>query len=189
MGTSTVEKTQRASKKAAIIQSSYIPWKGYFDVINYVDDFVLFDDVQFTRRDWRNRNKLKTPNGTIWLTIPVEVKGKYLQPIKETAIASPEWANNHFQSWKHSYSKSPYWKENEKWLQDLYKQAGELKLLSHVNHLFIKAICDKLSIETKLHWSSDFQLAEGKTERLLSICQQLGSKEYLSGPAAKVYLT
>jgi hypothetical protein len=70
-------------KKVAILQSNYIPWKGYFDLINMVDEFILYDDMQYTRRDWRNRNKIKTPQGLQWLTIPVEIKGKFFQKINE----------------------------------------------------------------------------------------------------------
>ena len=174
--------------KVAIIQSSYIPWKGYFDLINAVDHFVLFDDVQYTRRDWRNRNKVKTANGPTWLTIPVEVKGKYFQRIRDTKIADNAWADNHFHTIKHSYSKAECWKQSEKWLQSLYEQASQFEFLSEVNHLFITSICERLGIKTTMHWSSDFTLAEGKSEKLLSICEQLHGSSYVSGPAAKGYL-
>ena len=90
----------RASKKIAIVQSNYVPWKGYFDLIASVDEFVLYDDMQFTRRDWRNRNLIKTPRGTHWLTVPVLSKGKYSQKISETKIDGSEWALNH---WKTIY--------------------------------------------------------------------------------------
>ena len=78
-------------KTIAIIQSNYIPWKGYFDIIHRVDEFILLDDVQYTRRDWRNRNRIKSPQGTIWLTIPVNVKNHYTQPIKDIIISDPKW--------------------------------------------------------------------------------------------------
>ena len=81
--------------KVAIVQSNYIPWKGYFDLIAAVDEFVIYDDVQYTRRDWRNRNKIKTPHGLLWLTVPVQVKGKYLQRIRDAEIADPNWAKEH----------------------------------------------------------------------------------------------
>ena len=74
-------------KRIAILQSDYIPWKGYFDIINSVDEFIIYDDVQYTRRDWRNRNILKTASGIRWITIPIEVKGKFTQAINETRIA------------------------------------------------------------------------------------------------------
>ena len=79
-------------KRVAILQSNYIPWKGYFDLINSVDEFVLYDDCQYTRQDWRNRNRIKTPNGTRWLTIPVTVDGLYEQRLDETEVADPDWA-------------------------------------------------------------------------------------------------
>ena len=81
-------------KKVAILQSNYIPWKGYFDLINMVDEFILYDDMQYTRRDWRNRNKIKTPQGLQWLTIPVEIKGKFFQKINETKVSEKDWAKN-----------------------------------------------------------------------------------------------
>src|ERR1700704_673419 len=97
-------------KKVAIVQSNYIPWKGYFDMIAAVDEFILFDDVQYTRRDWRNRNLIKTPNGLKWLTIPVEVKGKYEQTIRETRIAD-EWQRSHWGALEQNYRKAAHFGE------------------------------------------------------------------------------
>src|SRR6266576_2014989 len=91
-----------SGKRVAIVQSSYIPWKGYFDLINLVDEFVLYDDRQFTKRDWRNRNRIKTPDGVQWLTIPVNVKGKYHQRIDETTISDPDWAERHWKTLVHN---------------------------------------------------------------------------------------
>ena len=88
--------TTLPTKKVAIVQSNYIPWKGYFDLINLVDEFILFDDMQYTRRDWRNRNLIKTSDGPKWLTIPVAVKGNYFQKIKDTTISDPVWARKHW---------------------------------------------------------------------------------------------
>src|SRR5438046_4323553 len=96
------------ARKAAIVQSNYIPWKGYFDLIRRVDEFILYDDVQYTRRDWRNRNLIKTPQGLRWLTIPVEVKGKYYQSIRDTKIADPVWAASHWQTIVHNYGRAPH---------------------------------------------------------------------------------
>ena len=92
-------------KRIAITQSNYIPWKGYFDLIDSVDEFVLYDDMQYTKRDWRNRNKISTPHGLKWLTIPVNVKGKFNQKINETTISDKSWSAEHFQTIKHFYSK------------------------------------------------------------------------------------
>lgn len=185
-----VENRVSAHKKVAIIQSNYIPWKGYFDIINSVDEFILYDDVQYTRRDWRNRNKIKTPNGAIWLTIPVLVKGKYFQAIKETQISDPSWANDHWKAIAHNYARAPYFRHYSDLFEGLYREAGKLELLSQVNYLFIKAICDLLGIQARLSWSMDYSLdmqAE-RTERLIQLCKQVDAVEYLSGPSAKDYM-
>ncbi len=95
------------TKSVAIVQSNYVPWKGYFDMVRGVDEFILYDDAQYTRRDWRNRNRIKTPHGTQWLTVPVEVTGKYLQKIRETRISDPNWARRHWQTLKSCYGTAP----------------------------------------------------------------------------------
>lgn len=173
-------------KKIAILQSNYIPWKGYFDMINMVDEFILYDDMQYTRRDWRNRNKIKTPNGLIWLTIPVEVKGKYFQKISETKVNEKDWAKKHWQSITHNYSKSKYFKEYKDVFEELYLNCHE-EYLSQINYKFIVAINKILGIKTKIRWSSEFKLVDGQTEKLLGICKDCDTDIYLSGPAAKDY--
>ncbi|MBX9690071.1 MAG: WbqC family protein [Candidatus Obscuribacterales bacterium] len=183
-----MSETMTKPVKVAILQSSYIPWKGYFDQINSVDAFVLYDCVQFTRRDWRNRNKIKTPHGLHWLSIPVEVKGKYFQSIFDTKIADKSWAQEHFLSLKHHYAKANHFQDYEAELKEIYGEAAEIESLSKVNHLFLSRICKWLGINTPLRWADEFTLAEGKTERLFGICKSLNADIYISGPAAKDYL-
>ena len=175
-------------KRVGIIQSNYIPWKGYFDFIACVDEFVLLDEVQYTRRDWRNRNKIKTADGLHWLTIPVDVSGKYTQTIEQTKIADPNWAGEHLASLRHAYARAPHAKEQWPWLQPLYETAAQLPMLTAVNELFIRAIAERLGIDTKISRSSDYGGAEGKNERLLAICAGAGASVYLSGPAAASYI-
>lgn len=174
-------------KRVAIVQSNYIPWKGYFDLINSVDEFIIYDDMQYTRRDWRNRNKIKTSNGSIWLTIPVLVKGKYFQKIKETQISDPNWYKNHWNSLKHNYSRARYFKYYESRIIEMYMASPET-YLSQLNYRFIKTICDLLNIKTKISWSADYNVIDGKTERLVEICRQAGATEYFSGPSARDYI-
>ena len=174
-------------KKIAILQSNYIPWKGYFDMINLVDEFILFDDMQYTRRDWRNRNKIKTENGARWITIPVEVKGKYLQKIKDTVVSDAAWNHKHWDSIVHSYSRAKYFGKYKEIFEELYLGCSE-KYLSRINHRFLVAICKLLGIGTKITWSMDYRLTEGKTERLVDLCKQAGADEYISGPSAKGYI-
>ena len=175
------------SKKIAISQSNYIPWKGYFDMISYVDEFVLYDDMQYTKRDWRNRNKIQTKNGPQWLTIPVEVKGKYLQKINETMVVDQSWRKKHWASICQNYSKARYFKLYEEIFRVIYLESSEV-YLSKINFLFLEAICSILNINTKLTFSSDFVLVEGKTEKLLGICKALDATVYVTGPAAGSYL-
>lgn len=173
-------------KKIAILQSNYIPWKGYFDLINMVDEFILYDDMQYTKRDWRNRNKIKTPQGLKWLSIPVEVKGKYFQKISETKINEKHWGKKHWDIIKQNYSKAPYFKEYKDIFEKLYLDNTE-ELLSQINHRFIVVICDILGITTKIRWSSEFHLIDGQTEKLLGICKDCDADLYLSGASAQSY--
>jgi len=174
-------------KKIAILQSSYIPWKGYFDLINSVDEFILYDDMQYTKRDWRNRNKIQTQQGLKWMSIPVEVKGKYFQKISETKISEKDWAKKHWQQIKQNYSKAPYFKEYKDVFEEMYLTCSE-EYLSQINYKFIVAICKILGITTNIRWSNEFKLIDGQTEKLLSICKDCDAGVYISGPSAKDYL-
>ena len=177
------------SKVVAICQSNYIPWKGYFDMINMADVFVLYDDMQYTRRDWRNRNKIMTSSGLQWLTIPVNVKGKYYQKINETKVTDKTWALKHWIRIKQAYGKSEFFSVYNAILEDIYlNKLLSLEHLSEINQLMIKAICEILDIKTKIISSAVFQLTEDRNERLLGICHTLGATTYLSGPAAKEYM-
>ncbi|HZP94408.1 MAG TPA: WbqC family protein [Burkholderiales bacterium] len=176
------------ARTAVVVQSSYIPWKGYFDLIGSADEFVLFDDVQYTRRDWRNRNRIKTAQGIAWLTIPVAVKGKYHQRIRDTRVSDPGWARRHWATLVQAYSKAPYFREGRDRFEPLYLGMTE-QSLSLINRRFIDEICDILGIRTRISWSMDYELKEeGKNERLLGLCKALGCNRYLSGPSARGYL-
>lgn len=174
-------------KSVAIIQSSYIPWKGYFDIIRSVDEFVFLDDAQFTRRDWRNRNLIKTASGPLWLTIPVVSKGRYEQTIDETQIAAP-WADKHWTALRLNYGKAAYFRDMAPAVKALYDAASCETMLSRVNHTMITGICAILGITTEIRWSRDYPVSGTKTDRLLSICRAMGATKYLSGPSAASYL-
>jgi len=174
-------------KTVAIVQSNYIPWKGYFDLINSVDEFVLYDDMQYTRRDWRNRNLIKTPRGLEWLTIPVVVKGRYLQKIRETVVSDPDWPRKHWATLVHNYGKAPCFREYQAVFEELYASI-EGDSLSRINFRFIEAVCGLIGIRSRLTWSMDYELVEGKTERLVGLCKAAGATHYLSGPSARDYI-
>lgn len=175
-------------KKVAILQSNYIPWKGYFDIINMVDEFILYDDMQYTRRDWRNRNKIVTPNGLLWLSIPVENKGKFYQKINETKVIDKKWIDKHWRSIQLNYSKSKYFNEYADRIRDIYEKCRTEEYLSLINYRFLTEICDILGIKTSITWSSAYDLVDGKTERLVGLVKAAKGDYYLSGPAAKDYI-
>lgn len=174
-----------SNKKIAILQSNYIPWKGYFDIINMVDEFVFYDEVQYTKNDWRNRNKIPTKQGLHWLTIPVRHK-ELDQKIIDTKVADNRWPIKHWRTIKQNYAKAPYFQQYEKIFEDFYLN-NEEENLSQINFELIKIINSILGITTPMHWSNDFNLINGQTEKLLDICKQLAADTYLSGPAAKNY--
>lgn len=174
-------------KKVAILQSNYIPWKGYFDIIASVDEFIIYDDMQYTRRDWRNRNLIKTPLGVQWLTVPVKVKGKYEQKIKDTLIDGSTWAQAHWMALSLNYRRATFFQEIATWLEPLYIDKSYTHI-SQLNRTFIEAICNYLGIKTIITNSWEYSLIEGKTELLVDICRQTSGTEYISGPSAKTYI-
>ena len=171
-------------KKVAVIQSNYIPWRGYFDIISEVDTFVFLDDVQMTKRDWRTRNRIKTSNGSIWLTVPV-VGGRH-QLIHEARIADNGWQRRHLKSLQLNFASAPYFQDYEPLLDWLYEQPHEN--LSEFNRETTSKICDTLGIGTELVSSMDLATNGSKTDRLISICREVGATSYLSGPAARSYI-
>ncbi len=173
-------------KKVAILQSNYIPWKGYFDMIAAVDEFILYDDMQYTKNDWRNRNQIKTPQGVQWLTVPVRLKGEFGQTIRDAEIDGERWRSLHWKSLNANYRRAKHFAEVAALIEPLYQNS--YRTISELNRAFIETICAYLGITTKISNSWDYQLIEGKTERLSNLCQQAGAMEYISGPAAKDYI-
>jgi hypothetical protein len=170
-----------------ISQSNYLPWLGYFYSINNVDIFVVYDEVQYTKRDWRNRNLILTPNGLRWLSIPVYVKGNFFQKINEAKVSDKNWNLKHWNVIKENYRNAKYFNEISMWLEPLYKDCNS-NYLSEINLVFIKAICEYLKINTKIVNSHKVDLLLDKNERLVKICKELSITKYYSGPSAKKYL-
>jgi len=175
-----------SAKKIAILQSNYIPWKGYFDIIGMVDEFIIYDEVQYTKNDWRNRNKIKTPVGLQWITVAVYQKSLQ-QKISETEISNRKWGVKGWNSIKANYAKAPYFKTHSPLFEEFYHTAKSTRL-SEINVALIKLICDQLGIPTLITNSADYSLTGDPTEKLINLCKQAGASSYLSGPAAKNYL-
>ncbi|MFC4893236.1 WbqC family protein [Streptosporangium amethystogenes subsp. fukuiense] len=173
-------------KRVAIVQSNYIPWKGYFDLIAHVDEFVLLDEVQYTDRDWRNRNRIKTAAGPRWLSIPL-THGPRSRLINEMVIADPNWNIMHWRALTQAYRKAAYFDEFAPALEALYYGCRDDRL-SGINRHFLEGLCSVLGIRADLRWSTDYVTTGSKTERLVDLCQKAGAHEYITGPTARAYL-
>jgi hypothetical protein len=173
-------------KKVAVIQSNYIPWKGYFDIIHDVDLFVFYDDVQYTKNDWRNRNKLKTAHGISWMTIPV---GKRIDRlINEVEICDNAWQKKHWNIIKNSYSRTPYFKLYQEFFEFVFLES-EWEKLSTLNHYLIEKISkDYLDIQAEFRDSQKYNAQGEKLERLVDLLIKVGATTYISGPSARRYI-
>jgi hypothetical protein len=174
-------------KRVAILQSNYIPWKGYFDIIHRVDEFILYDDVQYTKNDWRNRNLIKTSQGKKWLTIPVTV-GSLHDKINEVRIADAGWGVRHWETIRNNYRHAPFFRDYHETFERLFLNATE-PLLCTINYRFLAAMLEILGVQTRLTQSTEYgSLAGRSTERVVNLCRAAGATHYLSGPAAKAYI-
>ncbi len=148
---------------------------------------MIYDDVQYTRRDWRNRNRIKTAAGPRWLTIPVQVKGRYHQRICEVTVSDPGWAAQHWKSIQHAYARAPYFAQYAEALEALYQSCTE-PALTTLNERFLRELCAWFNITTPIIRSEAFALPDDRSERLIEMCRQLNATHYLSGPSAKAYI-
>lgn len=171
----------------AVLQPSFIPWLGYFDQIARTDAFVFLDDVQYTRRDWRNRNRIRTPSGWMWLTVPVQTRGKFDQSLLETRIDhSTDWRTKHLQALRHNYARAPYFDLVFPELENTYKKDSAmlvdfcLEMLAVINKM--------LGLQPVTHRSSELNIEGQKADKILSICKALNADEYLTGDLARDYL-
>jgi len=172
--------------KVGIIQSSYVPWRGYFDLMASVDAFVFYDDVQYSKGDWRNRNRIKTIRGIEWLTVPVH-HNKLKKKINETTIDyNRPWQKKHCLKLRESYQDAKY--SDEMLGLASVIQSSHFETISELNTNLIGSICTYLEISTPTCFSSEFSLSGTKTDRLIDLLKKLNASTYLSGPSADAYL-
>jgi len=173
-----------------ILQPSYIPWRGYFHLIQKADVFVFYDDVQYDRHGWRNRNRIKTPAGPKWLTIPLHSTGN---PLHDTRICDmrtveeANWRIKHFETLRHNYAKAPYFADYRPMLERWYAEPAPL--LADFTIRSTIDLAHALGItKTRFLRSSSLSCTGSKSERLLQLLKRLQATNYLSGPAARDYL-
>lgn len=181
------------ARTVVITQSNYIPWRGYFDLIRQADELVLLDSVQYTRRDWRNRNRIKTREGSQWLTIPVVSKGAFTQPIDATQVFDPGWAESHIRALEFNYRRAACFEAVAPKLFGLLREAASFSLLSQANRFLLEAISAWLGVHVPVRFDREvmpgYDLADlNASERLAGLAEAVGANCYISGPAAKAYL-
>jgi hypothetical protein len=179
--------------RVAIVQSSYIPWRGYFSLIRRADRFIFLDSVQFTRRDWRSRNRIKTAQGTIWLTVPVRQRGNYHAAIDRIEIATPDWAERHLRTIEAAYHRAPGYDVHGPAIAAAYREVARVTRLSEVNQRLTAVCCGLLGIATSLGRDGDLLGRDAleradPTDRLVALAAAAGATTYISGPTARAYL-
>ncbi len=173
--------------RVVILQPGYLPWLGFFDQMYKSDVFVIYDDVQYDKHGWRNRNRIKTAQGIQWLTVPILTKGKDRPLVKDVLINSKmEWRQTHLRSIKQNYSRAAFFDTYFDMLENIY--AKEWKYLIDVDMAFIFALMEKLGLTRRIEFSSSLGISGGETQRLVDICLHFRATDYLTGDAAKDYL-
>ena len=172
--------------RVVVNQSNYLPWKGYFDLISEADIFVFYDDVQYTKNDWRNRNRIKTPNGSEWITVPV---GQSLDRLVcEVKLEDPRWQAKHWKTVEQNYRKAPHFERYRAFFEDVYLKRT-WTTLAELNHHLIREIATSfLGLRPEFIDSRQFKPEGAKLDRLLDLLKQVGTGHYISGPAARAYI-
>lgn len=175
--------------RVGVIQSCYLPWRGFFDFVASVDKFIFLDDIQYTRRDWRNRNQLKTKNGLVWISVPVKYGARGTQAIDQTQVdysGVEDWRVRHLNLLQQHYANAPHYAAARSLLEAAF--AFQDRTISELNIRLVRSVCDYLGIRTELAESRALHAEGAKTDRLIDILRKVGATRYLSGASADAYL-
>jgi hypothetical protein len=176
----------RPQKVIACHQPVYLPFAGFFQKMARVDEFVFMDFVQLNKRSWQVRNRIKTRAGATWLSVPVEVKGKYHQLIRDTRVVDDGWRRKHWEALRHNYHDAPFWNDYAGWLEATYARPWEW--LADLNLHLVAAIREALGVTTPIRDVSGLTFAGQKTDLILDICRQVGASAYISSDGEAAYI-
>ena len=174
-------------KRAAIIQTAYLPWKGFFDLIGRCEVYIIYDSAGFSKGHWHNRNRIKRGHGSPWLTIPVKTADRLGQPIDEVTVADG-WAERHWGIIAQSYASSEYFNTESGELKQLFESLAHEPLLTRINETFLRWFTQRLGLKTEILRDRAFSFSGHPTERLVQLCKAVAATHYLSGPSAREYL-
>jgi len=173
--------------KAAIHQLQYWPGLRFFAKMRQADLFIYLDDVQYEKREFQNRNRIRTPRGWQYLTAPVISKGRFSQKINEVELENTAaWAADHLQAIKLNYARAPFFKEHLPALEEIYSR--DYRLLADLAIATMDFLKEAFAIKTPVKFSSEYAVEEASSARLARLCAAAGAEEYLSGAGAKAYL-
>ncbi len=172
---------------ALVSQSNYLPWRGYFSLIRQADVYVIFDTAQFTKRDWRNRNRIRVNDNPHWLTIPVKNGGSQSCAINEIQVEDSNWIESHVNKIEQAYRKFPY-KRDLDFILDALGALKQVKYLSQVNASLLSCIMNSFDIKAEIVNASDFIHSGSASEKLAALAQAVNATHYLTAPAARIYL-
>jgi hypothetical protein len=181
------DRAEPKMKRVAIIQSSYIPWKGFFDLIGRCDVYVIYDSAAFSKGHWHNRNKIKRDQGPSWLTIPVKTADRLGQPLDEVTVMEG-WSERHWEIIAKSYDNSAYFNVEAGELKKLYESVAHEPLLTNINESFLRWFSGRLGLNIEILRDRTLAFSGDRTERLVQLCKAVGATHYLSGPSARQYL-
>ena len=179
----------RSGRTAVVLQPSYLPWRGYFDLVDRADVFVFYDDVQYDKHGWRNRNRVKTANGVSWLTVPVHAQGAVEggTPIAQIAIDHRrDWVRAHAETLRHAYRRQPFYARYAPLVTSILEQRHER--LADLTIELTVALARELGCATEFVRSSELPLHGRKTDRLIDLLERIGATHYVSGPSASAYI-
>lgn len=183
------------ARTIVISQTNYLPWRGWFDMVRQADALILLDSVQYTRDDWRNRNRIKTAKGRAWLKVPVDIKGRFHErlAVDEVRVENHDWVGQHLHAITLAYSAAPHFDDVFPWLETRLRAVEEEPLLTRVNAALTQSLCEWLGIHTRIVRDSDLLARDAlpgmiASERVAALTEAMGGTRYLSGPAAKAYL-
>jgi len=174
--------------RIAILQPGYLPWLGFFEQMYMSDVFVIYDDVQYDKQGWRNRNRIKTGNGVQWVTVPVNFKLRECPLVNEVTIDNRiNWRKKHFLSIKQSYSKAPFYKEYINIVEEAYSR--EWQYLIDIDLYLIKKLANCLGMNNKkIVRSSSLDVRGERIERLITICKIFKADTFYEGSAGRNYI-
>jgi hypothetical protein len=174
--------------KIAIAQPTYLPWLGYFDLLDQVDQFVLLDSVQFEKQSWQQRNRIKTPSGLQWLTVPVVFRGRLDQQIADVEIREPDFWRNNLRAIELNYRRAPFFDRYFNELSELIQSESAPLNLCRLNLAILGWLAGGLGIKTPMLRSSEMSVQGKRTSLLVEICSSLGANAYLSPLGSAAYL-